>query len=279
MESWKYEPARDLGLTETQRLRSLHRESGLAGVLTRHCWWAFLRFYFLVGQHITVEGRELLPDSVPFMLVANHCSHLDALVLACALPVKLRNRVFPIAAGDTFFDTRLASVFAAGMMNALPMWRKNAGRHALEQLRQRLSEDPCGFILFPEGTRSRTGEMGKFRAGIGMLIAGSRVPILPCHIAGTFQALPPLRKIPRRARITVRIGRPVDFSHLPNNRDSWDQIAASLEHAVKDLKRNDEIGRALRCPISSSQRKQWFRTISPSFSSQTLFSYFRQNAR
>ncbi len=201
----------------------------------RNFWWWSLRGYLALCQRVTIEGRENLPGTPPFVLVANHQSHLDALVLACALPLKLRNSVFPLAAGETFFKTPAARVFAAAAMNALPLWRRNAGRHALAQLRHRLTAEPCGYILFPEGTRSRTGIMAPFRPGVGMLIAGSSVPIIPCHIQGTFHALPPTRKIPRRARIRIRIGKPLDFSHLPNHRDSWNQIAASLEQGVRML--------------------------------------------
>jgi 1-acyl-sn-glycerol-3-phosphate acyltransferase len=237
MESWKYDPAHDLGLSERERLRSLRRESGLVGVATRICWWWLVRGYFATGQRITIEGRENLPAAPPFMLVANHCSHLDVLVMATALPLKVRNHVFPIAAGDTFFETPLVSAFAAGMMNALPMWRKNAGRHAMEQLRTRLIGEPCGYILFPEGTRSRTGEMGKFRAGVGMLIAGAPAPVVPCHLEGTFLALPPDRRFPRRASIRLRIGKPLDFHEVANDRDGWDRIATELEAAVRSLAR------------------------------------------
>jgi 1-acyl-sn-glycerol-3-phosphate acyltransferase len=235
MEPWKYEPAHDLGLSEAERHRSLRREDGLVGVLSRTVWWGMMRAYLKVGQRVRVEGREHLPARPPFLLVANHASHLDALVLALALPLRVRNRVFPIAAGDTFFETRLASAFAAGVMNALPMWRKNAGRHAMEQLRERLVGEPCGYILFPEGTRSRTGEMGKFRAGVGMLIAGSGVPVVPCHLAGTFAALPPHRRVPTRAAIRLRIGQPLSFDGVANTREGWEEIARKLEGAVREL--------------------------------------------
>jgi 1-acyl-sn-glycerol-3-phosphate acyltransferase len=235
MDEWKYTPARDLGMSEHDRLRSLKRESGLVGMITRNCWWWAVRAYLATCQRVRIEGRENLPDAAPFMLVANHASHFDGPVLATALPLKLRNVVFPIAAGDTFFETPVMTAFSAGMMNALPMWRKNAGHHAMEQLRQRLIEDPCGYILFPEGTRTRTGEMGSFRAGVGMLIAGSPVPVIPCHLDGTYYAWPATRKFPRGSRITLRIGKPLSFAESSNTRDGWNDVAQKLEAAVRAL--------------------------------------------
>jgi len=235
METWKYDPARDHGLLHGERLKSPRRESGLVGVVVRNFWWWGLRGYFATCQSVKVEGRENLPKAAPVILVANHQSHLDALVLACALSLRLRNSVFPIAAGDTFFQTPTARIFAAAAMNALPLWRENAGRHAMEQLRSRLITEPCGYILFPEGTRSRTGQMAAFRAGIGMLIAKSRVPIVPCHLSGTYEAMPPQRRVPRRGRITLRIGKPVVFEKTENNRAGWEEIAGQLEGAVREL--------------------------------------------
>jgi 1-acyl-sn-glycerol-3-phosphate acyltransferase len=243
MDTWKYEPAKDLGLTEAQRLRSVRRETGLIAAVSRHCWWTAVRSYFHFCQHVTVEGREHLPTQVPFLLVSNHCSHLDAMILACQLPPRLRHRVFPIAAGDTFFETRLASAFAAGMMNALPMWRKNAGRHAMQELRDRLLHEPaphaappgCGYILFPEGTRSRTGTMAPFRAGVGMVVANTPVPVIPCHLDGTFHALPPDHRFPRRTHIRLRVAPPLCFPDTPNTREGWNAIAATLESAIRTL--------------------------------------------
>ena len=121
------------------------------------------------------------------------------------------------------------------MMNALPLWRKNAGRHAMEELRRRLVAEPCGYILFPEGTRTRTGDMGPFHSGIGMLIAGAPVPVVPCHVAGTFAAWPPQRKWPRRAHIRLRIGMPLSFAQVANRREGWEHIASRLDAEIRGL--------------------------------------------
>src|SRR5207253_1083373 len=123
----------------------------------------------------------------------------------------LRDKAYPIAAGDTFFEEPVVAAFAAAFINALPVSRKSAGRHALDDLRYKLIEERCVYILFPEGTRSRDGRMGRFKAGLGMLVAGADVPVVPCHLDGTFAALPPHRKRPRCERITLRIGEPLRF--------------------------------------------------------------------
>jgi 1-acyl-sn-glycerol-3-phosphate acyltransferase len=239
MEEWRYNPAQDLGTAGTERLRSVQRESGLIGLISRNLWWWWVRGALRLTERIEVIGREHFPASAPFVIVANHSSHLDVMVLATALPLRLRNCAIPLAAGDTFFETPAIAAFAAGMMNALPLWRKNCGHHAIDTLRQRLVAEPCGYILFPEGTRSRTGQMSAFRSGIGMLVAATSVPVVPCHLQGTFDALPPGAKWPRSSRIVMRIGVPCQFENSPNERTGWQSIAQTLEQAVRALPTKD----------------------------------------
>ena len=235
MDDWQYKPAQDLNLSEAERLRSVKRESGLVGFIGQTVWWFWVRALLGLTERVEVSGNDHLPCSAPFVLVANHASHLDVLVLATALPLRLRNCVIPLAAGDTFFQTPVVAAFATSMMNALPLWRKNCGHHAIDTLRQRLTTERCGYILFPEGTRSRTGRMGVFRHGIGMLVAGTDVPVIPCHLQGTFEAMPPAAKWPRRTRIVLRIGAPIRFSNIPNERSGWQVIAQTLEQSVRLL--------------------------------------------
>lgn len=235
MEEWRYKPAADLGLAPRARLRSLRRESGLLGTLMHGIWHLIVKIYLRGYHRLSIEGAGHLPGEAPFVMVANHGSHLDALVLAEALPWRFRHVAFPIAAGDVFFETVAASFFAAMMLNALPMWRKRCGLHDLQELRKRLVEEPAIYILFPEGTRSRGGAMGPFKQGIGMLVASSDVPVVPCYLAGAHRALPPHSKWPRPAPLTLRIGRPLRFSATPNERAGWREVSEQLEAAVRAL--------------------------------------------
>jgi N-dimethylarginine dimethylaminohydrolase len=77
------------------------------------------------------------------------------------------------------------------MLNALPMWRKKCGSHAMQELRDRLLSGPSIHLLFPEGKRSRDGSMNPFKPGLGMMIAGAPVPVVPCFIDGAFHAFRP----------------------------------------------------------------------------------------
>ena len=235
MEPWQLQPARDTGLTPAERFRSVRRESGLLESFAQQTWFSVLRIYFAIAHRLTISGRERLPAHGPFVLAANHCSHLDALGLCSALKPRHRERAFPIAAGDVFFQTKAVSVFSAIMLNALPMWRKNCGPHSLAELRRKLQEEKAIYIIFPEGGRTRTGSMIPFKHGLGMLVAETDVPVVPCGLIGTFKALPANRNIPRPVTINLIIGEPLKFPATSNNREGWSQIARRVESSIRKL--------------------------------------------
>ena len=156
MEPWQLQPARDTGLTPAERFRSVRRESGLLESFAHHACFSLLRSYFAIAHRLKIVGREKLPAHGPFVLAANHCSHLDALVLGAALTPRHRERAFPIAAGDVFFQSNVTSTFSAIILNALPMWRKNCGPHALADLRRKLQEEKIHLHYLPgRGAQSR----------------------------------------------------------------------------------------------------------------------------
>ena len=235
MEEWRFEPAHDFGLSAEQRRLSLRREVGLESAISCFLWRSITRVYLAIAHRLKISGRENLPANAPFILVANHASHLDAIILGGILPLRFVGAVFPIAAGDTFFTKRASSIFATAFMNALPIWRKNCGAHSLEDLRERLLKGACVYLLFPEGTRTRTGEVAPFKPGLGRLVAGTNIPIVPCYLDGTFAALPASRTVPRWKKISARIGKPLLFADTTNDRAGWQSLAATVEEAVRAL--------------------------------------------
>jgi 1-acyl-sn-glycerol-3-phosphate acyltransferase len=236
MEDWQYKPAGDHGLKPEESLRSLRREAGLTGTMTQSAWRVAVRGYLRIYHRLRVEGSSHLPVKPPFVMVGNHTSHLDALTLSAALPWKLRRFAFPIAAGDVFFESPAVSWFSAMMLNALPMWRKSCGSHAMQQLRERLISEPIIYVLFPEGTRSRDGQLGRFKPGLGMIVAESDIPVVPCYLHGAHAACPPDRKLPRPWPLHLRIGPPLQFQDIRNDRAGWHEIAERLESAVGALR-------------------------------------------
>ena len=190
-------------------------------LIAASCFWR-------AGDPLSARGLiENLLESHPerVVMIANHTSHLDSMVLGSALSCKWCDRVFPVAAGDVFFESTVKSLFSAQLINALPMWRKHCGPHALAELKDRLVTEPCGYILFPEGTRSRDGSLQHFKPGLGMIVAGTAVPVVPCAIAGASRAWPADSRLPRPRKLHMKIGPPLCFEALSNNRAGWEQVA------------------------------------------------------
>lgn len=217
-----------------ERLRSHRRERGLGGVLVAGAWRRLVRGYLLLAHGFRVTGRERLPPP-PFVVVANHGSHLDALAVSAGLPWGVARRAYALAAGDTFFTSAAASAFAAYAVNALPVWRKRTSAADLDGMRRRLTEEGAVLILFPEGTRTRTGAMGRFQPGVGALVAGGSVPVVPCFLEGAHAAWPPARRMPRLGRVRLHIGVPLRFDGLATDRAGMKAVARDCEAAVRAL--------------------------------------------
>lgn len=234
MADFQLRPARDLGLKPSDRMKSIFREPGLVGLATQGAWRRCLRLYMRLFHRLRVEGAENLPPP-PFVLVANHTSHLDALVLMASLRGLAARRAHALAAGEVFFGSTATSAFSAYALSALPVWRGRTGRHALATLRARLAEDSLVYVLFPEGTRARDGVMKPFQPGLGALVCATSVPVVPARILGAHAAWPPEARVPRPGRLGVRIGPPLSYADLPDEPRAWAQAAAQAEAAVRAL--------------------------------------------
>jgi 1-acyl-sn-glycerol-3-phosphate acyltransferase len=229
MSDWKLKPARDIGLAPGERLRSLARERGLVGLAVNGLWRRLLRSYLGTMHRLEVVGREKLPPP-PFVIIANHASHLDALVLAASLRGEAARSAHALAAGELFFGSGAIAAFSSYAISAFPIWRGRTKRGELKLLRERLAEDRLVYIMFPEGTRSRTGEMAPFQQGMATLVAGSGVPVVPCRIEGAHEAWPPQAKWPRPGRLRLTIGVPIATEELDRA-----ALTATAEAAVRAL--------------------------------------------
>jgi long-chain acyl-CoA synthetase len=179
-----------------------------------------------------VEGLEHLAGLAgPMLICPNHTSHLDAPSVRAALPAHLRDRCAIAAAADVWFDGHPVGPLVALLQGALPFGRTTDVRASLERVAD-LVNDGWTVIIFPEGTRSRDGRLGPMRQGIGLLATDLGVPVVPVHIAGAWEILPPGARLPRRrrgARVRVRFGAPLH-----------------VERAIGITAATELVGRALR---------------------------------
>ncbi len=156
--------------------------------------------------------RERLPATGPAVIVANHNSHLDTLVLMSLLPLATLERVRPVAAADYFRRNRTLEFCATRLLRAILIRRNGIDPREgdpLVECRAALARGEI-LIFYPEGTRGAPGRLGKFKAGIGYLAARRPdVRLVPVYLNGTEQALPKGRLLPCRAACHAVVGRPL----------------------------------------------------------------------
>jgi 1-acyl-sn-glycerol-3-phosphate acyltransferase len=264
MNAWQYTVATDLQQTLAQRWASAGREPDVLCYGLRSAGAVAMRTMLATYFRLRIRGREHLPqDGSSFVIVANHASHLDALCLLSALPISRLHHAFPAAAADYFFQSPTAGALSGLFMNALPFERKGRVRQTLAACRNLLAEDGNVLLLFPEGTRSTTGEIGRFKGGVGDLVAGTPVPVVPCYLDGAHRARPKGAWIPRPRKLTLTIGQPMTFAHLQRCRQSASQISAELEAAVRDLSNQSNAGQRSTPDERNNRNHHNRRTVRP----------------
>jgi 1-acyl-sn-glycerol-3-phosphate acyltransferase len=235
MNTWNYHPSRDIGTPISKRLRDFPREPGMLAYAVRLLAAPLLRAWLHGYHRLRIEGRENLPATGSYVLVCNHTSHLDTLCLLSAVALRKIHHCFPAAAADYFFTSLPRSAVSAVLINALPFDREAGGAQSLAVCDELLRKSANILILFPEGTRTTTGAIGRFRSGIGRLAAGRDIDVVPCHLEGGMRAWPKGRLFPRPRRLRLRIGRARNFRHLDNNRESVRAVCDELRRSVVEL--------------------------------------------
>lgn len=233
---WKYEVSGDLNMDLREKLRAFPEEKGFLGMAVHLVFRLFLKAWFKVWNRLEVRGLENLPEDGSFVLAANHSSHLDAAALLAMFPLARSGRVYPAAAADYFFRDTLTSVFSAFCMNAFPFERKEKITSSILACRAMLSEKGNVLVVFPEGTRTITGEVNCFKPGIGVILAGTKIPVVPCHISGTFERHPKGSFFPKFGGISINIGKPGTYEGLKPGKRAAEKIAAELQKEVIALR-------------------------------------------
>jgi 1-acyl-sn-glycerol-3-phosphate acyltransferase len=194
-----------------------------------------IRGWLRIYHRFEIIGHQNIRTNRSLVIVANHSSHLDTLCLLAALPLRKLHRAFPAAAADYFFQNVPRTFAATVVANALPFARRVCVRRSLTICSKLLSDPGNILIIFPEGTRSETGETREFKLGIGALVAGRDVTVLPCYLQGAFGAWPKGRRLPRPKKVRLIVGAPRNYSSRSTNKIEICTIAAELHHAVKQL--------------------------------------------
>jgi 1-acyl-sn-glycerol-3-phosphate acyltransferase len=173
-----------------------------------------------------VEGTELVPREGPFILVANHASNLDPLVLGWAIGNRTNRLIHFMAKAEMLRWPVLG--WLAGQSGVFFVRRGEGDRSA-----QRFAIDALAagrpIALHPEGTRSRDGHLKAGKSGAAFLAMRSGAPLLPAGIAGTHRIFPGGSNVPHASRVSIRVGEPFTLPHVPDGRIDRAALAAGTE--------------------------------------------------
>lgn len=170
-----------------------------------------LKPFIFSKVRVSVEGeRNLAGLDGPFIVVANHSSHLDAPLCMTALPYEVTKNLATATAADYFYKVRWRRTLTSFFFNSYPVDR-GAGRGKEAGLSVTLLRQGVPLLIFPEGTRSRDGQMAPFKPGAAALARALRVPLVPVALVGAHEAMPVGTSWPNSGRMPVKviIGKPV----------------------------------------------------------------------
>jgi long-chain acyl-CoA synthetase len=157
---------------------------------------------------LRVEGNANLPAVGPYLLVCNHASDLDPALLAAAFNFKTARRLYWGGEARRLFSRR----WLHPLMRALHVFPVDEGAPAQAlALGKAVLMRGDSLVWFPESWRSPDGRLQRFLTGIGWLLEQARVPAVPVYIAGSYEAMPRNRPLPRLHPVRVLIGRPLEW--------------------------------------------------------------------
>jgi long-chain acyl-CoA synthetase len=189
-----------------------------------------------------IKGQANIPQHTHFIVVANHASHLDMGMVKTALGDQGNNLV-ALAAADYFFDNKVKRTFFTNFTNLVPMERKGSLRKSLEWAFHLLQQG-YNVLIFPEGTRSRSGKIQKFQRGVGHLALRARVGVLPIYL-WTYDALPPGSWYLKSTDVSARVGPFLSYELLEKmgeglSRSTAERLVIALSQRIVEGMRDDE---------------------------------------
>lgn len=195
--------------------------------VVRNLFWLILKVY----NRCSVRWLAPLDPNERVIVACNHASNLDPIVVGSFFPRRLRY----FAKEELFRSWFLGTSIRA--LGAVPVSRAdNASAAGALKGFMKLYREGSDILIFPEGGRSQDGRLQPLEAGVALIAAHERAPILPAFIKGSFDAMPPGLPFVRPSKIAVTFGRPLRFSDaVYQSKGGRDVIMGELTAAMRAL--------------------------------------------
>ncbi|MEU3597578.1 lysophospholipid acyltransferase family protein [Streptomyces sp. NPDC006798] len=212
-----------------------------------------------------IEGLEHIPEEGAAIVAGNHLSFSDHFLM----PAILKRRITFLAKAEYFTGPGLKGRLTAAFFHSvgqIPVDRsgKEAGQAAIREGLGVLSKGEL-LGIYPEGTRSHDGRLYKGKVGVAVMALRAGVPVIPCAMVGTFEIQPPGQKLPKVKRVTVRFGKPLDFSRYAGLEDEKAILRAvtdEIMYAVLQLSGQEYVDRyAAEVKAEAEQAKKASRAV------------------
>lgn len=167
----------------------------------------FSRIMFTSLWDMKVYGAETFPRSGGVLVVSNHQSFLDPVILGVAIP-----RSISYMAKSELFDVHPAFTWLISSLGGFPVRQTGSAAGAIKETIDRLQEGRA-LNIYPEGARTQTGEIQPFEKGTALVVRKAKVPVVPVAIHGSFESFPPGTSFPKRHPIRVMFGPPMTHLH------------------------------------------------------------------
>ncbi|MBN1689210.1 MAG: 1-acyl-sn-glycerol-3-phosphate acyltransferase [Candidatus Omnitrophica bacterium] len=231
-------------LPKEEHLGALEFGTGYFAWLLRFSLTAFDYLIMKLFFSVKAEGAENVPQEGAYILYPNHTSDLDGPAIAACLPRRPVFQLFFFLFIPYFFRPVAKSPLVRNIVRMVRFIPFDYSTHFLEALRSAylVLQRGKGLCFFPEGLRTTTGKIGKFRKGFGVLAKESGAKLVPVAIEGAYEAWPSTAKNPKRHPIRVRFGKPLLPEDLEKEgfamgaRNGYEAICVAARRALMELK-------------------------------------------
>ncbi len=184
----------------------------------------------------STQGIEhIYTHEMPVLFASNHTSHIDTHVIMDVLPQDIRRRTAVAAAFDHFADAdgkslykRVIQALIASVWNAFGIERRKYPLRSIRTM-QSLIENNWSIVIYPEGTRSRTGDIGRFKPGLAVIAKKTNRPVIPICVKGGLMVLPEATYIPKHGKISISFGKPLYFDENDTSESFMERVEQSVQ--------------------------------------------------